>query len=138
MGRCPNCAAEVQLEALTCEACNADFSAPGGWRPVRAGGRWDAPPVPVDLGFSRLQSWFGTGVALTACYLLSFTIGLLIAGVVGISAFWLLGAAAGYSLIVGGLIAPLVSLVLSGVVMFKTTDQLLRSFVASIDTHRET
>ena len=46
---CPNCLKDVAPPATRCEHCQADFSGPGGWKPVPRAATATAPVEPVPL-----------------------------------------------------------------------------------------
>ena len=41
---CPNCGGVVEINALQCGSCRADFSAPGAWKPLRNGLELEVEP----------------------------------------------------------------------------------------------
>jgi hypothetical protein len=51
---CPNCSAEVAVNAIACPTCEADFSDPEGWKPqtapTKASTRWKASSLAVFYG----------------------------------------------------------------------------------------
>ena len=54
MATCPNCRKKVEPDAPQCPACNADFTAENGWKPLEKGQRWTGP---VDRKPKRLTPY---------------------------------------------------------------------------------
>lgn len=134
---CPNCGEKSSVSQESCFACNADFSSPEGWKPVPRDRLSVTSATAINLGFTAMQRCFGTWFTCATCDALALAIGAAAGVAAGVGCFWLIGAISGYSLLVGALLAPPLSVAVGCFVWLKLGTGLSRSFKASLQTHSE-